>query len=275
MERISSARNERIKLASALARAVSRRRETGLALIEGARICAEAAASGRVEECFVTAAAREKLGGALDSGEYGEVFEVSGAAEARLATTGTPQGIYCTVRTAGMLRGCDELAPGRYVCLDGVSDPGNLGAVLRTAEAFGADGAVLSEGCADVFSPKAMRASMGGVFRLPVYVSGDLARLLARLGREGFGCYAAVPDRRAADITGVEFPENVAAVIGSEAHGVSGPAAAVCTAVTIPMSGGAESLNAAAAASIVLWEILGRRGRRGEEKQEKEKTKEA
>ena len=142
---------------------------------------------------------------------------------------------------------------GRYVVLDGVQDPGNVGAVLRTADAFGCTGALLLPGCADPYGPKTLRAAMGAVFRLPLYAVGleDLPRLLADAGLPLYGTALRhdTVDVRQRDL------RRCALVIGSEGRGVSAEVLALCReTLRIPMSSHCESLNAAAAAAVLLWE---------------------
>ena len=142
----------------------------------------------------------------------------------------------------------------RLVLLDGVQDPGNVGTMIRTAEALGFDGAVLSPECADIWSPKSLRASMGSILRLPC-ISCGLAQMIAELQSGGFVVYGAMLDDTAARLGEVRFPERAAAVIGSEGRGISPETAAACDrGLYIPITG-AESLNAAAAAAMIMWEL--------------------
>ena len=143
----------------------------------------------------------------------------------------------------------------RIIVMDGVQDPGNVGTIIRTAEAFGFDGAVLLGACADVYSPKTLRASMGSALRFP-FVCCAAEELRSVLG--GFTVYAAMLDSSAAALGEIAFAERSAVIIGSEGRGVSPEAAAVCDEkLYIPISG-AESLNAAGAAAVIMWEL--RRG---------------
>ena len=137
--------------------------------------------------------------------------------------------------------------------LDGVQDPGNVGTVWRTADAFGAAGLFLLPGCAEPFAPKTVRATMGACFRLPVW-EGTLDELTGRLARSGAPLYATTLRDDTEDIRVVPL-EGAAVVIGSEGRGVSQPVLDACRAtLKIPMRDRCESLNAAVAASVVLWE---------------------
>ena len=148
----------------------------------------------------------------------------------------------------------DRLEGRRWLVLDGVQDPGNVGTVWRTADAFGADGLILCNNCADPWSPKTVRATMGAVFRLPVY-EGTLKDAARRLAAEAVPLYAAALGEDTVDIRDVPLG-TAAVIIGSEGRGVSDEALLLCQkTIKIPMRARCESLNAAAAASVALWEI--------------------
>ena len=137
-----------------------------------------------------------------------------------------------------------------------MQDPGNLGTILRTAEALGIGRVVLLGDCCDPLSPKALRASMGAVFRLGLSLEPSRQGLFSRLRGEGFRLLASVPDSAALPVTEVDFSQGPCAVfIGNEGNGLSQETIAQCRRVTIPMAGRAESLNASAAATILLWEM--------------------
>ena len=140
-----------------------------------------------------------------------------------------------------------------------MQDPGNLGTILRTAEAFGINGILLSKGCCDLYNPKVLRASMGGVFRLPLSVCEDLVQTLGECAHT-LPVLASVVDATALSVTAAP-KSGAVAVIGNEGNGMSEAAIAACThRVTIPMAGRAESLNASMAAGILLWELCRERG---------------
>lgn len=170
-----------------------------------------------------------------------------------LSTTETPQGVLFLCRTPSTALP-HQLEPGRYLVLDGVQDPGNLGTVWRSADAFGADGLILVNRCADPWSPKTVRASMGACFRLPVWET-DLAALSDKLSGSGVPLYATALREDTEDVRAVDLAR-CAVVIGSEGRGVSEETLARCAkTLKIPMRERCESLNAAVAAAVVLWEM--------------------
>ena len=148
---------------------------------------------------------------------------------------------------------------GRYLLLDGLQDPGNLGTIIRGAEAFDVTALVLGQGCPDRFSPKVLRSTMGGVFRLPVFRSGDLPGTIRQMREAGLTVWAAMLDPGARPIRQLPGEGGLGVVIGNEGSGVSRAAASACDgAVYFPIAPRTESLNAAVAATVIMWEMSGR-----------------
>ena len=173
---------------------------------------------------------------------------------ASISPMDTPQGALFLAKRPDT-RPPEKLTGSRYLVLDGVQDPGNVGTIWRTADAFGVDGLFLLPGCADPFGPKTVRASMGAAFRLPVWETEEeeLLRLLkeARLPLTGTALREDTVDVRRCDLT------RCAAAIGSEGKGLSQSLLEHCDrTVRIPMRSRCESLNAAGAAAVVLWEMV-------------------
>jgi RNA methyltransferase, TrmH family len=170
-----------------------------------------------------------------------------------LAATETPQGVISLVRPPAWT--LDQVLRGRVpliAVLDGIQDPGNAGAILRAAEAFGATGAAFLKGSVNPYNPKCMRASAGSVFRLPIAAALDESLLLAALEKKRGVLYAAMP-RGGRLVSDANFKICCAIVIGSEGRGVSQNLADLATALRIPTAG-VESLNAAVAAGILFYE---------------------
>ena len=146
---------------------------------------------------------------------------------------------------------------GEYVLLEDLQDPSNVGAIFRTAEALGVDGIILTEGCASCFSPKALRAGMGAMFRIPIFRTDDAPSAMRAAVERNMRPMAAVPREGAADVTGIRFFKGAIMCIGNEGNGLSDELIEACPEkVTIPMNGRAESLNAATAAAILMWEMM-------------------
>ncbi len=260
--RITSRRNPVARAAAALAASSRERRERDAFLCEGARLCRDAALSGvEVPVCFYTDEAAVKYQEYLEPlwRVCGEAFVIDPPVAQLLSSTKTPQGVFCVCRRAGAVaEGVVGFQPRRpCLILENIQDPGNLGAILRTAEALGGFRVFLLGDCCDPLSPKALRASMGAVFRIELALEPSPQQLFATLARMGYACHGAVPDCKARPVDAMDFAQGLHAVaIGNEGGGLTKAAVSLCTdLVTIPMGGRAESLNAAAAATILLWEM--------------------
>lgn len=260
METIKSVKNERVKAAAKLVASSKARRETGLFVLEGLRLCMDVVRSGlRCAELFVSeefCAKHEAEFKAL-SAVSDEVFLVNDAVLEKLSDTRTPQGVCCVAKMpagGASLLGAGT-ADAKLLLLENVQDPANLGAIARTAEALGISGLLVSGGC-DVYAPKALRASMGALLRLPVE-EADALEVIETAKSSGFKTYASTPAADAVPVTEADFSGPVLCVVGNEANGVTPETMAACAErVTIPMAGRAESLNAAAAGAILMWEMV-------------------
>lgn len=165
----------------------------------------------------------------------------------------TPQGVL-TVCALPERTLPERLEGARYVVLDGVQDPGNVGTILRTADAFDADGMFLVNACADLYNPKTVRATMGAVFRRPVWRCAP-QELKALLAASGIPLYGAALRDDTVDARSMDYGR-AAVAIGSEGRGLSEEMLSLCDrTIRLPMSGRCESLNAAVAASVLLWEM--------------------
>lgn len=144
---------------------------------------------------------------------------------------------------------------GRHLILENMQDPGNVGTIIRTANAFGIDSVILTGDCADPYGPKAVRASMGAVFRQRI-VEKDQETLLNMLSVHGIPLYSTAPDKASSDLLTAALPSSLALAIGNEGQGLSERLLnASARKLTIPMESETESLNAAAAAAILMWEL--------------------
>lgn len=248
--------NERIKLCLAVRKTAKARRENGLFFLEGARLCADAAADGTViSSCLYTDRAAEKYSDRLDTvlSVAKQAFRITDDLAEHLSETPSPQGIFCLCE---MRQTQSQIDPdGKYLALSFVQNPDNLGAVARTTEALGIAGLIVESGC-DIYNPKAQRAAMGSLLRLPIVQTQDLCALLADCRAKGMRTYASTPDSGAEKITETDFSGGVVCVVGNEGNGVRDEILQSCEKVTIPMAGRAESFNASAAASILLWEMV-------------------
>ena len=149
-----------------------------------------------------------------------------------------------------------EMKNEQIVLLESVRDPSNVGAIIRSAAAIGIDRLILSADCADIYHPRAVRASMGTLFNQRIDRVSDLAATVTEMRKSGRRVFAAALDEGALSLGGFEILAGDAVVIGNEGHGLSKEVIAACgNSVIIPMSERAESFNAAVAASILMWEF--------------------
>ena len=254
MKEITSVHNPQVQRLRDLQKAKGRR-EAGLFLAESVKMVREAIALGLCRTLIVDEGRREALAELIGAAQAAgcEVLLVTPAVMQAISEQKTPQGVCCTVQIP---QEPQRLSGKLIVAMDGVQDPGNVGTIIRTADAAGLDGVLLSAQCADAFSPKVLRATMGSVFRMGIRVTEDLPGELTRLKQAGFSVLSSQLD-------GTPFyerepvEERFCLVIGSEGNGVTPQVQQLAThRVKLPMRGGAESLNAAVAAGIMMYELM-------------------
>ena len=256
---LSSKDNPLIKDTVKLKKSAKHRKKTGMFIAEGLRVCMDAMYSkADIQTLFVTKTAADK-----NEAEFlllrdycKKVCMVTPEIFAYISDTQTPQGFLCIVKTLDKSCQFDTIkGNGKMIALDNMQDPNNLGTVLRSAEAFGVSGVILSNDCCDIYNPKVVRGSMGAVFRVPFLVCGTVAEFLGEYPE--LVSYAAVVDSNAERITDISFGDSCVAVIGNEGNGLKQETVSACQhKITIPMNGNAESLNASAAATVIIWEML-------------------
>jgi TrmH family RNA methyltransferase len=234
--------------------------ESGLCVAESFHLLEEALRSDcKVETVLAAASVRNAVAGHVRGLKSLQVIAIADELFQRIASTETSQGVIALVRPPAwslehLLRG-NCLA----VVLDGVQDPGNAGAIVRAAEAFGATGAAFLKGTVSPYNPKCLRAAAGSLFRLPVVQGIDEQILLAALEQRRVDLYAALP--RGGKLIGeADLTRACAIAVGGEGRGVSRMLQARALDLRIPTSG-VESLNVAMAASVILYEA--RRQRTG------------
>ena len=295
MELITSVNNQRVKEVANL-KQKKYRTESGTFFAEGLRAVQEAVQYADVTELFYTEAEAGRLDVVLkaaesvtaDTKEKSEnkknannnnagtakkrneaangirMYQVDEKVMAKLSDTKAPQGVLAVIRTPE--QNLRQLRPGTasdnnapVIILDRVQDPGNLGTIIRTADAVGALGLILLEGCVDAYSPKVVRASMGSLFHLPVVQDVTAEEALTWCYRNGYEP-AATALKNAQNVYKADISKKMAFLFGNEANGVAEELqAAAETRLFIPMAGLAESMNVAMAAGIILFEGLRQR----------------
>lgn len=259
MEKLTSRENKNIKEFVKLGSSKSFRDQTGLFALESIKLVLEAFCSGiSIEKVFVTQCCLDKNGVALQKlfDACSSIYLISDEIEHKLTQTNNAQGIFAIGKKLDKQLDADKIKnSGKLIYLSDLQDTGNVGTIIRTAEALGLDGVIISRNTCDVYSIKVLRASMGSVFRMPVYHSNDTVADLTSY-RNRFTTYAAVVDGQALSLEDVRFSENSILVIGNEGNGLDQAVVCACSQqVTIRMKGRTESFNAAMAAGILMWEM--------------------
>lgn len=262
---ITSTANDKVKYVQSLSRRRVRYRE-GHFVIEGLRLVDEARRAGvrpallfhtdgvtaTPQGCQLVEAMRDIAA---------QTFDVSQGVMKALSSTVTPQGILAVVAMPELSPSAD---PWLVLVVDGLRDPGNLGAILRSAEAAGVGQVLLSPGTVDVYNPKVIRGAMGAHFRLPIHADVSWSEVIEAVGRRPVWLADAHGEHVYHE---VDWIPPSALIVGGEARGASTQARALATSrVAIPMQGGAESLNAAVAAGVILFEATRQRVMRGQKK---------
>ncbi len=255
---ITSTSNDKVKHAAMLVKNAKARRKEGVFVVEGIRAAGEIP-KDRLVECFVSE-------DAANSRKLSEVFGydvsatvVSSEVFAKISDTKSPQGILCICRqkkySASDLLSERSGDPIRLLILESIQDPGNLGTMVRSAHGAGFDAIIADENTVDVYNPKVIRSTMGSLFKVPVIYTPDLGSVVDTLREEGVTVYAAHLDG-SNDFRKVDYPQRVAFMIGNEGSGLSDEITRRADMlVKIPMKNGLESLNAAVAASLLMYSV--------------------
>ena len=244
MERLTSRKNETVRRLRRLGAEKGFRRQEGEYLCDGRKLLREALLHGAALGTVLWATEPEP--GLRAAAQYAVPQEILDY----VSPMKHPAEVLFTVK----LPAWPEAAPGRTLVLETVQDPGNLGTILRTANALGLDQVILTGDCADPYQPKCVRAAMGALFRQPM-LELERGELQAYLQAQGLRLYGAALAPAAQDIRRLDL-QNCAVAIGSEGRGLSRELLDLCDGeLIIPMRPGCESLNAAVAAAIVMWEL--------------------
>lgn len=253
---ISSTSNSRIKNIMNLKNSARARRQQDCFLVEGPRMFFEVPKE-RLLEVYVTEGFEKKYGDRLAGCRY-EL--ISDAVCRHLSDTRTPQGVTALVKKQETPLE-EILARDENPCLfllENLQDPGNMGTILRTSEGAGVSGIIINRESVDPYNPKVIRSTMGAIFRMPFVVVDDFEDVLRRLKEEGVRTFAAHLDGE--DFYRQDYRGGCAFFIGNEGNGLSEELAVRADGrIRIPMKGQVESLNAAVAATVLMYETLRQR----------------
>jgi RNA methyltransferase, TrmH family len=248
--------NKLVKLALKLKQKKYREQENKF-LIEGIRFIEEGIKEKSVDYILYSEKLHRMAGSEIVLESSCDKYEIPEDLLKELADTETPQGAVAVVSKQDWA--IEDIKKDFIIIADGLQDPGNLGTIIRTADAAGAGAVIIVKGTVDVFNGKTLRSTMGSIFHLPVLFYDSFEELSEELKAQGYNIYAT--SLEAEDyIYGCDFKKKTAIVIGNEANGVPEEHINLSTHKTkIPMPGNAESLNAATAASIVMFEVVRQR----------------
>ncbi len=254
---ITSTKNDQVKAVIELKKKARARNEQGLFVVEGVRMAAELP-KDQVKSIYVSETFAKNPENAAILAEYPGYELVSDSVFAVMSDTQTPQGVLALVRQFSY--GMDELLksdrPAHLMVLENLQDPGNLGTILRAGEGAGITGLIMSRDTVDIYNPKVIRSTMGSVFRVPFFYTDDLEQTVLDLKARGIRVFAA----HLAGKNNYEQEDNTAFLIGNEGNGLTEKLSNMAdTWVKIPMAGKVESLNAAIAASILMFETARQR----------------
>ncbi len=261
---ITSVSNSRVKRIVQLQEKTKVRNQENVFIIEGSKLFLEAP-EAMIREVYLTEGflgkylqpeVKNKLDGFSCEMVSEEVF-------CKISDTKSPQGILCvlqqsTAELSDILGRKGEKAP-FFLLLEDIQDPGNLGTILRTGEGAGIDGIIMSRGCVDIYNPKTIRSTMGSIFRVPFVYTDNLVTAMGRLQEAGIKIYAAHL-QGACEYDQCDYDSGAAFLIGNEGNGLKEETAKNADVnIKIPMEGKVESLNAAAATAVLLYEAYQQR----------------
>lgn len=260
---ITSSGNTQVKNLIQLQKKTKIRDEQGVFIVEGLKMFEEAREAGLLKKAYVSEGFyREKLD--ANSGFFHDLdYEIlTDALFQDVSETITPQGILGTVKKAQYcLKSMLQTPDACLLLLEDIRDPGNLGTMIRTAEGAGITGIIFNNTTVDIYNPKVIRSTMGSIYRMPFYQAEDFFETLKEIKKQDITIFAAHLLGIPYDTEG-SFRKKCAILIGNEANGLSDEAAALADVkIKIPMAGKVESLNAAIAAAILMYEASRQRNR--------------
>jgi len=251
---ITSMQNPSMKLVKELLKKRAVRKKQGLFVVEGLRAVKEIPSHVEIQTLFVSEKVEESIYQDLKAKE---ILVLPENLFNSISETLSPQGIMAIVKKVDRELETFDFMEGRYLVLENLQDPGNLGTIIRTAHAFDFKGILMTKGCVDLYSPKVVRSTMSSLFYMPIVVERDIEDYFSALKKAGISIYTTALRESAKWVYDVDFSEKMALVIGNEGNGVSDYCIneSDCT-MMIPMPGGAESLNASIASAVCMYEVI-------------------
>jgi TrmH family RNA methyltransferase len=260
MQEILSKDNYNVKQYIKLKSSKRQRMLSELFVVEGVKLCLEAVKENlEIQKVFITQKCIDRYGEQLEEMTKlkNKTYIIAEDIDLKMSDTITPQGVFMLCKKLNKTLSIEKIKNSKSVIgLCNLQDPGNIGTIIRTAEALGIDGIIASTDCCDLFSPKVIRATMGSIFRVKILFTTNIEDLINTLNSNNITTIASVVDETACDVSKFDFPTPSVVFIGNEGNGLPASISSICSQkVTIKMAGNSESLNASIASSIIMWEI--------------------
>lgn len=264
---ITSKDNPNVKTLSKLLSSKKIRSEMGLFVVEGMRNCVDLvlqSLDGEVSlfALFYTEEAVLNYKKILPLDSFDRIDEkkkfcITKEIADRISVEENNQGVFLVAHKLDREFTCEDLDKnGKYLVLNHLQDPGNIGTLLRTADAVGVSGVVMTGNCCDLYNPKVVRSAMGSIGRVKIFVENDFQKVCETFKSLGITTLAAVI-KNGISVTEQDFSKPCAVVVGNEGQGLSDKDADLCDGkITIKMQGNINSLNAAVAGAVILWEMF-------------------
>lgn len=257
---ISSTKNEQVKAVIELKKKAKARNEAGLFVVEGVRMAMELP-KDRTKRLYVSESFLKNPGNERILEGFSGYETVTDPVFSAMSDTQTPQGVLALVRQYeyGLSDVLKAGEPAQLMVLENIQDPGNLGTIIRAGEGAGITGVIMSRDTVDIYNPKVIRSTMGSVFRVPFFYTDTIMETAAELKKKGIRLFAAHLNGRN-NYEEEDYTGNTGFMIGNEGNGLTEELSSLAdTWVKIPMAGKVESLNAAIAASVLMFEAARQR----------------
>lgn len=228
-----------------------------LFLASGIKLLKEAVISGlKIEYVFFTEKALQMYDSDIELCEDAKLYLVSDSVFEKLSNEKAPQGVLSVIKRNQYIFDFENIKSKSFVILEDLQNPLNLGAIIRCSYSLGFENIVLCGDCADAFGDKAVRSAMGSLFKVKLYKSENTSEVINAIHKSGSRVFCTCLDKTSKKLGGFKFENTDSIVIGNEGHGASSETISICDEkLYIPMTKGAESLNAATACAIVMWEM--------------------
>jgi len=260
---ITSKDNANVKLFKKLLATKKARDEHNMFILEGLRLITDAIMENLELHCvFISEDFSQKYSEALnlllEKNIGDKIFYISNEISDKLSDTINPQGIFAICKKLDKIFSADTIINnGKYIILNNLQDPGNIGTIIRTADAVGLNGIILTGNCCDIYNPKVIRSTMGSIFRMNLWADCEINEIISTFKGKGITSYSAVLDSDAISLTDCDFSNGGVVVIGNEGNGLSLETTNLCDEkLTIKMTGNINSLNAGMATGIIMWEMF-------------------